>query len=82
MSTAATALAPLPVIDPRVRHVGVSKLRELNANELKKQFENNETLVIQDKDIPLVVMLSYDHYLQLQKVLMTTKLNLNLFSSE
>jgi hypothetical protein len=54
----------IPVIDPNVRYVGVSKLRLLNADKLHKL---DETLVIQDDDKPLAVVLSYEQFLAMQK---------------
>ena len=59
-------LPPIPVIDPSVRHVGVSKLRELNVAKLR---QNDETLVIQDNDQPLAVLLAYDKFLEMQQLL-------------
>src|SRR5690348_13120395 len=58
--------AALPYIDPNVQHVGVSKLRELNAATLRTF---NKTLVIQDSDKPLAVLLTYDQFLQMQNQL-------------
>ncbi len=59
----------IPVIDPNVRHVGVSKLRTLNAERLRTL---DKTLVIQDPDdMPLAVMLRYEQYLEIQRVLAT-----------
>ena len=55
----------IPVIDPNVQHVGVSKLRTLNAERLRAL---DKTLVIQDDDKPLAVMLSYERFLQIQRV--------------
>jgi hypothetical protein len=54
----------IPVIDPNVRYVGVSKLRLLNADKLHNL---DETLVIQDDDKPLAVVLSYGQFLAMQK---------------
>jgi PHD/YefM family antitoxin component YafN of YafNO toxin-antitoxin module len=60
----------IPYIDPNVRHVGVSKLRELNASKLKELGKEGEpTLVIQDNDTPLAVLLSYDKFLMMQEKL-------------
>ncbi len=53
-----------PVIDPNVKHVGVSKLRELNATKLR---DLDKTLVIQDDDTPLAVVLSYEQFLEMQQ---------------
>jgi hypothetical protein len=64
----------VPYIDPSVEHVGVSRLRKLNATKLR-QFD--KTLVIQDNDKPLAVLLGYDQFLlmqtQLQAVLQTVE---------
>lgn len=61
------AQAAIPYIDPKVRHVGVSKLRELNATKLKQLGGDDEqTLVIQDNDTPLAVLLSYEKFLIIQ----------------
>ena len=54
----------VPVIDPNVKYVGVSKLRELNATKLK---ETEETLVFQDNDKPLAVLLTYDKFMEIQQ---------------
>ncbi|MGD0571117.1 MAG: hypothetical protein ABSA78_22185 [Candidatus Sulfotelmatobacter sp.] len=55
----------IPNIDPNVRHVGVSKLRNLNATSLKEHTE--ETLVIQENDIPLAVLFSYKRFLAIKE---------------
>lgn len=67
-----------PLIDPSVKHVGVSKLRELNATKLKEQ--NDETFVIQENDQPLAVLLSYEKYLIIQEQLAAVMNTLELFS--
>ncbi|HZS28660.1 MAG TPA: hypothetical protein VFB76_15645 [Candidatus Angelobacter sp.] len=64
----AMANSAIPVIDPSVRHVGVSKLRELNATKLKET--KDETLVIQDNDTPVAVLLSYEKFMIMQGQLM------------
>ncbi len=56
----------VPFIDPNVEHVGVSRLRKLNATNLRK-FE--KTLVIQDNDKPLAVLLAYEQFLVIQRQL-------------
>jgi PHD/YefM family antitoxin component YafN of YafNO toxin-antitoxin module len=61
----------IPHIDESVRHVGVSKLRELNVAKLR---QSEETLVIQDNDEPLAVLLTYDKFLEMQQLL-TSLLN-------
>lgn len=63
------AVAAFPFVNPTVRHVGVSKLRELNASKLRESSE--ETLVIQDSnDTPLAVLLSYEQFLIIQQQLL------------
>jgi PHD/YefM family antitoxin component YafN of YafNO toxin-antitoxin module len=55
-----------PVIDPTIKHVGVSKLRELNAATLK---QTEDTFVIQDNNTPLAVLLRYEKFLSMQQQL-------------
>lgn len=74
------AHSAIPVIDPRVKHVGVSKLRELNATKLAEQ--NDETLVIQDNDKPLAVLVSYEQFLIMQEKLASVMNTLELVSDE
>ena len=63
------SVAPsIPYIDPNVEHVGVSKLRSLNASNLR---EIKKTMVIQDNDTPLAVVLKYEEFLVIQKRLET-----------
>ncbi|HVP52053.1 MAG TPA: hypothetical protein VMT05_08090 [Terriglobales bacterium] len=69
----------IPIIDPSVKHVGVSKLRELNATTLK---ETDDTLVIQDNDGPLAVILSYDKYLAIQNELLGVVNTMELMSEK
>src|SRR5260370_40176797 len=65
----------IPVIDPNVKHVGVSKLREMNATKLK---ETEDTYVIQENEVPLAVLLRYERFLimqeQIQSMLNTVEL--------
>lgn len=56
----------LPYVDPSVQHVGVTKLRSLNVAQLR---ELDKTLVIQDNDKPLAVLLRYDHFMAMQEQL-------------
>ena len=58
---------PNSYINPNVRHVGVSKLRSLNASQLRGI---DKTLVIQENDQPLAVLLKYEEFLTMQKQLM------------
>ncbi len=55
----------IPTIDPQVKYVGVSKLRELNAAKLRENAEY--TYVLQDNETPVAVLLSYDMYLSIQE---------------
>lgn len=66
-----------PMIDPTIKHVGVSKLRELNVATLK---ETEDTFVIQDNNTPLAVLLRYEKYLIMQQQLMSVLNTLELLS--
>jgi predicted transcriptional regulator len=66
----------IPHIDTTVRHVGVSKLRELNVAKLR---QSEETLVIQDNDEPLAVLLTYDKFLEMQQMLESMLNTIELF---
>jgi len=66
-----------PVIDPTIKHVGVSKLRELNATNLK---DTKDTFVIQDNNTPLAVLLSYERFLIMQQQLLSVMNTLELLS--
>src|SRR5579859_2770181 len=66
-----------PVIDPTIRHVGVSKLREMNATALK---ETEDTFVIQDNNTPLAVLLTYEKFLIMQQKLMSVMNTLDLLT--
>lgn len=68
-----------PVIDPTIKHVGVSKLRELNAATLK---ETDDTFVIQDNNTPLAVLLRYEKFLIMQQQLMSVLNTLDLLSEQ
>lgn len=73
-------MAAIPIIDPNVRHVGVSKLRELNASTLKEKTE--QTLVIQENDKPLAVLLSYEKFLIIQEQLLAVFNTIELLSDQ
>jgi PHD/YefM family antitoxin component YafN of YafNO toxin-antitoxin module len=66
-----------PVIDPTIKHVGVSKLRELNAATLK---QTEDTFVIQDNNTPLAVLLRYEKFLSMQQQLASVTNTLDLLS--
>jgi len=52
------------MIDRRVKRVGVSKLRHLSSEELRKL--GDEILILQMGDQPLAVLVGYEQYLRLQ----------------
>jgi PHD/YefM family antitoxin component YafN of YafNO toxin-antitoxin module len=64
-----------PHIDPTVRHVGVSKLRALNADKLR----DTETLVIQENDKPLAVLLTYEKFIAMQEELLAVARTVEMF---
>jgi hypothetical protein len=70
-------LPAYPVIDPTIKHVGVSKLRELNATALK---ETEDTFVIQDNNTPLAVLLTYEKFLIMQQKLLSVMNTLELLT--
>jgi len=57
-------MSAIPTIDPNVKHVGVSKLRDFNASKLK---ETEDTYVIQENEVPLAVLLRYEKFLIMQE---------------
>jgi hypothetical protein len=52
-----------------VQHVGISRPRALNAKHLP---ELDKTLVSQDNDKPLAVLLKYEHFLAVQELLLNS----------
>ena len=56
----------IPYLDPSVQHVGISRLRALNVTQLR---ELDKTLVIQDNDQPLAVLLKYEHFIAMQEMI-------------
>ena len=58
----------IPYIDPNVQHVGISRLMSLNATQLR---EIDKTLVIQENDQPLAVLLKYEEFLIMQQKLIS-----------
>ena len=54
----------IPYLDPNVQHVGISRLRALNVAQLRAV---DKTLVIQDNDQALAVLLKYEHFLAMQE---------------
>lgn len=60
----------LPYVDPTVQHVGVTRLRTLNVTQLR---ELDKTLVIQDNDKPIAVLLRYEHFMAMQEKIQGTE---------
>lgn len=58
----------IPLIDPDVKHIGVSKLRQFNATNLRG---TSDTYVIQENDTPLAVLVSFEKFLIMQEQLMS-----------
>jgi len=57
-------------LDPSVQHVGISRLRALNVTQL---MELDKTLVIQDNDKPLAVLLKYERFLATQEKILKSE---------
>lgn len=72
-------MGEIPYIDPRVEHVGVSRLRQLNKRSLKSDLEN-KTLVISEQNKSLAVLLGYEQYLIMQNQLRAVMETVELFS--
>jgi len=58
---------PNSYVNPKVRTLGVSKLRLMNASQLR---EIDKTFVIQENDKPLAVLLKYEDFLAMQEQLL------------
>ena len=69
----------IPYIDPNVEHVGISRLRTLNSAELRQL---KKTLVFQDNDSPLAVLLGYEQFLIMQRQLQKLLDTLDLLTSD
>jgi len=69
----------IPLIDPNVKYLGVSKLRKLSASSLKA---SDHTYVIQENDTPLAVLVSYEKFLILQEKLMSVLNTVDLVTSK
>jgi len=67
-----------PYIDEQVEHVGITRLRALNVAHLR---DFDKTLVIQDNDKPLAVLLSYEQFLSMQKTLVSVLATLEIFTN-
>ena len=73
------ATMAIPFIDENVEHVGTTKLRELNSAKLKS---NTKTLVIQENDTPLAVLLNYEKFLIMQNQLISLLETIDVLSNE
>ena len=60
-------IIPNSYVNPNVRTVGVSKLRSLNATQLR---DIDKTIVIQENDQPLAVLVKYEDFMAMQKQLL------------
>ncbi len=69
----------IPYIDPNVEHVGTSRLRELNSKKLRSM---DKTLVIQENDTPLAVLLDYEQFLYIQSRLRSLLETIDLLTNE
>lgn len=54
----------IPYLDPNVQHVGISRLRAFNVTQLA---DLERTLVIQDNDKPLAVLMKYSNFMAMQE---------------
>lgn len=61
----ATEIIKTPYIDPDVKYWDVSRLRDFNAQKLT---EITDTVVVQDAERPLVVIVPYAIYMELQRL--------------
>ena len=59
---------PNSYVNPKVRTLGVSKLRLMNASQLR---DIDKTLVIQEGDQPLAVLLKYEDFIAMQQQLLS-----------
>lgn len=62
---------PIPVVDDRIKHVGVNTLRRLNTQALR---DLKEMLVVQFEGEAIAVLLPYQMYMELQQILWPTSL--------
>ena len=63
------SMIPNSYVNPNVCHVKVSKLRSFNASQLKGI---DKTIVIQENDRPLAVLLKYEDFMAMQKQLLAS----------
>ena len=73
------ATLTIPFIDQNVEHVGTTKLRALNSTKLRN---NTKTLVIQENDTPLAVLLNYEQFLIMQNQLLSLLATIDTLANE
>ena len=56
----------IPRIDPNIEFAGASKLRELSGDALRKL---KKTIVIQDADKPIAIIIKYSMFMRMQREL-------------
>ncbi len=67
MATKASQVS-IPYLGPTVQHVGIGKLRALNVTQLR---DLDKTLVIQDDDGALAVLLKYEHFVAMRQQILS-----------
>lgn len=72
-------LGDIPYIDRNVEHVGVSHLRTLDGKKLRHV---EKTLVIQEHNKPIAVLLSYEQYLIIQDKLQSVMETFEILASK
>lgn len=73
------ATVAIPYIDENVEHVGTTKLRQLNSEKLRN---NKKTIVIQENDRPLAVLLNYEQFLIMQNQLLSLLATIETLANE
>ena len=71
----------MPIIDDRVEHVGVSRLRKFDGKTLKQDMAANKAFVIKERNQPLAVLLGYEQYLIIQNKLKAVMETLEIISN-
>ncbi len=69
----------VPYIDPRVDHVGVERLNEVNPAKLKRL---RTTWVVREGDTPLAVLLPYRTFLRIQSTIEELEASLEEFTDD
>lgn len=53
------------LIDDRVKHIGISKIRQMNTDFLREFARTDNLIVLRESDEPLAVLVPYAQYLEL-----------------